>query len=163
VLAVAPNRFVTAINKTASDEDVRTRIWMLVDFDPSRPAGVSSTDEEKAAAWQVATACLEWLTACGWPQPVTADSGNGYHLLWRVDLPNDGESRVLVKQVLINLGLRFSTTLVTVDPANFNAGRICKLYGTVARKGFDLAGRPHRRSRITTADAIRIVVREQLE
>jgi hypothetical protein len=163
LMALAPNQFVTGIRKTTSDADVIRRRRLLIDFDPIRPAGVSSTDEEKAAAWQVANACLEWLTARGWPQPVVADSGNGFHLLYSIDLPNDDASRDLIKQALINLGTRFSSPLVAVDAANFNAARICKLYGTVARKGFALSDRPHRLSRIMAADAIGIVSFEQLE
>ena len=162
-MALAPNQFVTGIRKTTSDEDMIRRIGLLVDFDPIRPAGVSSTDEEKAAAWQVASACLEWLTARGWPRPVVADSGNGFHLLWRIDLPNDIASRDLIKQVLINLGERFSDHLVAVDAANFNAARICKLYGTVARKGFALSDRPHRMSKIITVDCFETVSLEQLK
>ena len=163
LMALAPNQFVAGIRKTTSDVDVIRRIWLLVDFDPIRPAAVSSTDEEKAAAWQVANACLEWLTARGWPRPVIGDSGNGFHSLYPIDLPNDDVTRDLIKQVLVNLGTRFSSSLVTVDAANFNAARICKLYGTVARKGFALSDRPHRLSRITTVDTTGIVSFEQLE
>ena len=30
-----------------------------------------------------------WITGLGFPDPVRADSGNGAHLLYRIDLPND--------------------------------------------------------------------------
>ena len=35
---------------SASDLDIVRRRWILVDCDPVRPAGISSTDEEKKAA-----------------------------------------------------------------------------------------------------------------
>jgi hypothetical protein len=45
------------------------------------------------------------LYAEGWPDPILADSGNGGHLLYRVDLPtNDGD---FIKQFLEALALRF--------------------------------------------------------
>jgi hypothetical protein len=66
MMALGPNQFVVGIRKTSSDGDVTWRFWLLVDFDPIRPAGISSTDAEKAAAGQVAEACRGWLTARGW-------------------------------------------------------------------------------------------------
>jgi hypothetical protein len=41
---------------------------------------VSSTDDEKAVARVMVLAIRDFLTAQGWPQPIFADSGNGYHL-----------------------------------------------------------------------------------
>ncbi len=52
---------------------------------------------------------------------------------------------------------------MSVDAANYNAGRIWKLYGTMARKGDHTAERPHRRSRMLSApDPLTIVTSEQL-
>ena len=74
--------------------------------------------------------------------------GNGAHLLYRVDLPNDDEATALVKRCLETLDALFSTGEVTVDTANFNAARIWKLYGTTSRKGDSTPERPHRKSRV---------------
>jgi hypothetical protein len=84
----------------------------------------------------------------GWPEPVVGDSGNGYHLLYRIDLPNDRGSLELVKGVLEALAFKFSDEAVEVDTTTCNAARIWKLYGTTARKGDDAGDRPHRRSRL---------------
>ena len=73
----------------SSDSDVVARRWLLVDIDAIRPAGISSTDAEHDAAIAKAKVIREALTARGWPQPILADSGNGAHLLYRVDLPVD--------------------------------------------------------------------------
>src|SRR5262249_51515775 len=86
------------------------------------------------------------LRAGGWPEPVLADSGNGCPLLYRVDLPADDGG--LVRGVLRALARRFDTDAVAVDTAPSDAVRICKLYGTVARKGADTPDRPHRRTRV---------------
>ena len=77
--------------------------------------------------------------------PVTGDSGNGAHLLYRIDLPNDEPATLLVRGCLAALDVLFSDDRVSVDTANFNASRIWKLYGTVSRKGDDTPERPHRK------------------
>ncbi|MFA4861417.1 hypothetical protein [Methanoregula sp.] len=138
-------------DSTTSDADILRRRWLPVDIDPVRPSGVSSTDEEHRLALAKAEEIARWIAGLGFPDPVRADSGNGAHLLYRIDLPNDEAATALVKQCLATLDLLFSDNRVTVDTANFNAARIWKLYGTVSRKGDDTPDRPHRRSRILSA------------
>src|SRR5947209_7748277 len=80
------------------DANVLCRRWLLLDADPKRLSGVSSTDEEKALARALLTRLRDDLTGEGWPLPVLADSGNGYHLLYRIEQPvDDGD---FVKRVL---------------------------------------------------------------
>jgi hypothetical protein len=147
LLARATNRVRPVYREpTTSDADVACRRWLPVDFDPVRPAGVSATDREKGEARQRAMEVRSYLRGKGWPEPVVSDSGNGYHLLYRVDLPNDRESLELVKGVLEALSFRFSDERVSVDTTTANAARIWKLYGTTARKGDATEGRPHRAS-----------------
>src|SRR5271157_571201 len=136
---------------TTGDADILSRRWLPIDIDPKRPSGVSSTDEEHNLALAKAGEIAAWLSSLGFPAPVTGDSGNGAHLLYRIDLPNDEASTALVKGCLLTLDALFSDERVSVDTANFNAGRIWKLYGTVSRKGDDTPDRPHRRSRVLSA------------
>ena len=104
-----------------------------------------------------------WITGLGFPEPVRADSGNGAHLLYRIDLPNDDAALALVKGCLTTLDALFSDERVNVDTANFNAARIWKLYGTISRKGDSTPERPHRRSRILSApDELSVVTADQL-
>lgn len=132
--------------KAAGEKDVVRRRWLLVDCDPVRPAGVCSTKEEKAAARAVMSGCVRWLCQDrGWPAPLLGDSGNGYHALFRIDLPADDGG--LVRSVLQALARRFSTDRAKVDEAVFDAPRIARLYGTLNRKGEDSPDRPHRYSR----------------
>jgi P4 family phage/plasmid primase-like protien len=133
---------------TTGDADIIRRRWFPVDIDPVRPSGISSTDAEHAAALAMADAVSAWLAELGFPEPVRADSGNGAHLLYRIDLQNDAASLALVKRGLRVLDAVFSDRSVTVDAANHNAGRIWKLYGTVSRKGDNTPDRPYRRSKI---------------
>lgn len=129
-----------------SDPDILHRRWLLVDADPVRPAKISATDEEKALALDAVMRVYDHLRERGWPMPVLADSGNGYHLLYRVDLPaGDGG---VVERILKALAARFDTDQVKIDQTVFNPARIVKLYGTISRKGDDTPERPHRRSAI---------------
>ncbi|WP_273888841.1 YfjI family protein [Rubrobacter naiadicus] len=146
LLARAHNRIQTHPRATTSDADVLRRVWLPVDFDPVRPAGVSSAEDEKQAARERAREVWRFLRDRGFREPVIADSGNGYHLLYRLDLPNDKDSLDLVRGVLEALAFRFSDEKVSVDTTTANAARIWKLYGTTARKGDSTKDRPHRRS-----------------
>jgi hypothetical protein len=74
-------------------------------------------------------------------------SGNGYHLLYPIDLPNDDESRLIVVGVLKTLA-RFDSEHVSIDQSVFNAARITKFYGTTGRKGHETESTPHRQSRL---------------
>ncbi|GJQ27327.1 MAG: hypothetical protein HBSAPP02_23590 [Phycisphaerae bacterium] len=150
LLARAANRIKPRARETTQDKDILRRRWLLVDVDPARPAGVSSTDAELALAHERARAIADHLASIGWPAPLFAMSGNGYHLLYRIGLPADDGG--LVKAVLAALADQFSDDAVAVDRAVHNSARIVKVVGTVSRKGDDLRGaagledRPHRRS-----------------
>ena len=150
-------------DSTTSDADVVRRRWLPIDLDPVRPSGVSSTDGEHTAALAHAERIRTWLAGQGFPDPVMADSGNGAHLLYRIDLPNDDDSTDLVKGCLTVLDTLFSDGVVSVDAANFNAARIWKLYGSTSKKGDNTPARPHRQSRILSVpEEVKLVTVEQL-
>ena len=136
LLARAANR-TRAVKKEplTADHDIARRSWFMIDVDPVRPKGISSTDEEHTYAQRKAADIRDYLTSLGWPLPVVADSGNGGHLNYRVDLPNDKEAAELIKAVLGALSDRFSDDRAEIDRTVFNAARIWKLYGTSAKKG----------------------------
>jgi hypothetical protein len=149
LLARAANRTRKIFREsTTSDMDIQRRRWLPLDFDPVRPSGVSATDEEKNAAGFRALEVRDYLREQGWPEPVVGDSGNGYHLLYRVDLPNNQEALELVRGVLEALAFMFSDDAVELDTSVYNAARIWKLYGSTARKGDHTEDRPHRRSKV---------------
>lgn len=148
LLARAANRIrvVGKDDALAGDGDVTARRWLPIDLDPTRPSGISATDEEHDVAIERAHQIREYLRHEGWPDPILADSGNGSHLLYRVDLrPEDGQA---VKRCLQALAFRFDDHRVKVDQSVFNPARIWKLYGTLSRKGDDSPERPHRLAKI---------------
>ncbi len=167
LLARRVNRIKMRLSRkdaTTADTDIIRRRWLPIDIDPVRPSGVSSTDAEHAAAIDAAGRIAGYLAEQGFPEPLIADSGNGAHLLYRIDLPNDEAATELVKGVLVTLDALFSSDRVTVDTANHNAGRIWKLYGTVSRKGDSTPERPHRRAKIlNTPGEMAVVPVEKLQ
>ena len=165
LLARAANRTKVVGKKgnATGDQHVLRRRWLLIDCDPQRPAGISSTDAEKELAHRAILAIRDYLREdAGWPAPILADSGNGYHLLYRIDLSADDGG--LVQRCLQALGSRFDTDRVKVDTSVFNPSRICKLYGTQARKGDSTQDRPHRRARVLEIpEPVELVRAELLE
>ncbi|TWT73305.1 AAA family ATPase [Allorhodopirellula solitaria] len=137
---------------TTTDADIVERRWILVDIDPKRPTGTSASADENKAAIMAAAGIRHWLAGRGWPEPLRCMSGNGAYLIYRVSLPNDKQAKELAASFLKVIGDRFNSERVDIDHSVYNAGRILKVCGTVARKGSDLRGvdgiedRPHRRS-----------------
>lgn len=151
LLARVCNRVETYVKTATSDHDVLRRRLLLVDFDAVRPAGISSTEAERELAIERARSCALWLQEkCGWAAPLIADSGNGGHLLCRIDQPNDERTALEFKKCLEMLANAFDDDRVKVDVTTFNASRISKLYGTLVGKGDHVPelGRVHRIARI---------------
>lgn len=134
--------------KTTSDNDISGRDYILIDIDPKRATGVSASDEEVAKARLVGNKVYAFLRDQGFTKPICAFSGNGIHLLYRVNLLNNEENRTLLENFLHTLDMLFSDEFAEVDTTVFNAARITKLYGTYSRKGANTKDRPHRISRI---------------
>jgi hypothetical protein len=167
LLARAANRLREHAEETTSDKQITRRDYLLIDIDPIRPAGISSTDAEHLAARKAAAEIGMWLTdALGFPAEsiVLGNSGNGAHVDVRIDLPNNEASTKLLQNGLSALDLRFSDGIVHIDQTTYNAARIWKCPGTIARKGDSTTDRPHRAASITAAPTmLRPAPREALE
>jgi hypothetical protein len=124
--------------------DITERRWFLCDVDPTREAGTSSDEAELAAAWEVACRVRAVLEPFGVKNLVIACSGNGWHVLVPILLPNDDNAQNLLKELLRHLEVMCGNPRAHVDKACHDAPRICKLYGTTARKGEPTPERPHR-------------------
>jgi putative DNA primase/helicase len=150
---------------SVGDEGILARRWLLIDLDRVKPQGtseLSATDAEKQSVQSLAEAVKGYLDDQGWPEPVVADSGNGVHFLYRIDLA--AEDGGLVERVLKALAGMFNNSQGTVDTSVFNPSRIVRLYGTWARKGEDTGDRPHRRARVVSIpEPVEVVDRGLLE
>lgn len=136
--------------KVLKDTDISTRKFILIDLDPKRHSGISSTKEEKEAANQLKVEVLTYLKKQKFVNIIEADSGNGYHLLIPVNETATKESTETIKLFLKVLAAKFNNDLVDVDTIVSNASRLTKLYGTIANKGENTVERPHRPSKLLT-------------
>lgn len=164
VLLARRHNSIGPAKDTTTDAGIVRRRWLLIDADPERPSGISATDGEKAAAFSRVDEIAVVLEKAGWPAPVRADSGNGVHLLYRVDLPNNADATALIRRCLEALSARFSDEAVKVDLSVSNAARIIRAYGTPNRKGANMPDRPHRPTALATVpDMLELVPIELLQ
>jgi hypothetical protein len=154
------------------DDEVMVRNWLLIDCDPIRVDAegkpladqkCSSTDAEKAASLEVSKQVQVYLMNKGWPDPTCADSGNGYHLLYRLGgVPSTKELTATIEETLAHLAEKFNDGKVKIDTVVSNPSRITKAYGSFASKGPNTAERPHRFSRMRIIGALESVTPLQL-
>lgn len=131
------------------DYEIDAYEWLFVDLDPKRLTGISSTDEELEAARVLSDKVYSYMKNLGFHEPIRAMSGNGHHLLYKIDLLNTDENKTLVGRCLENLASMFNSDKVQIDTINHNQSRVCKLYGTMAQKGANTEERPFRMSYLT--------------
>lgn len=141
-------RLVAKPKVTTSDNDIIERRFVLIDLDPKRLTGISASDFEVEKAHVKAARVYEYLKQNGFNEPVVAKSGNGYHLLYPCKIYVSAETDNVIRRFLLALSMLFSDEEVDVDEKVFNRSRICKLYGTIAKKGANAQDRPHRMSAI---------------
>jgi hypothetical protein len=174
LFAQSPNQNTAAPSKNSTrDSQITRRRFLLIDCDPVRvdPASLplkdqvcSSTESEKDLARATSKNVYAYLKSLGWPDPLVADSGNGAHLLYRLDLDSTKELTKIVEGVLAVLANRFNTPAVKIDTGVGNPARITKAYGSMACKGVSTDERPHRKSGIRSAKGGKIAVTlDQLE
>ena len=158
LLARSANRLTERPKHTTQDADISCRRWLYIDVDPHRPAGISANQAERQAALELAREIEEALLRRGWSYPLLVDSGNGAHLLYRVDLPNSDEATSLLKRFYSGL-----QTLIGdhggahIDAVVYNPARIVRIGGTTNRKGDNTSDRPHRRCKYQQPSADRPV------
>jgi hypothetical protein len=150
--------------RMAEDADIRKRRWILIDIDAGQPADTNSTDEEHKNTLAMAKAVISFLEERGFPAPALTNSGNGHHVLVRVDLENTVQSTILVRRFLKSLIQRFNKRfgLASIDESVFNAARITKAYGTLVFKGVPSTERPCRQSYVLSTGSNKIALAEQL-
>ena len=129
----------------AKDQDVQSRRMLLIDIDRSGDTKQPANEEEAEYAKTLAQEVSTYLGILGWPDPTRMMSGNGHHLYYRLtEIENNAETKNLIKRTLLNLATRFNTPEVSIDTSVFNASRITKIPGTIARKGVESESRPYR-------------------
>lgn len=147
------NKLIYA-KQTTKDDDIIKYEYVFVDIDPVRESGISSTDSELNKALDMRDDVYKFLKSNGFKDPIIARSGNGCHLLYKINVLNIKENEEQIKNFLKVLDLRFSNEYAKIDVTNSNPARICKLYGTLSQKGADTEKRPHRMAEIEVPEQV---------
>jgi hypothetical protein len=119
------------------DADIVRRRFLLVDLDRA-DTGAPATADEIVEVFKVAGQIERDYFFSKELDPITVNSGNGAHIYIPIDLPNDEASKLLCQKMLQALAAKYDTPTVKVDTSVFNAGRITKVPGSVARKGLEV-------------------------
>lgn len=140
------NPLPVGFNRQATIPDVLYRRWLFMDIDRNKTLARddSATDAEHEAARSLMYDIVEYLDGQRWPAPLVVDSGNGFQLLYRVDLPNNDLAKVNVKLALDKLKLRFDGERGGIGTECYDARRLAALPGTWKRRGTASAERPYR-------------------
>lgn len=75
-------------------------------------------------------------------------SGNGFHLIFRVNLKKNSETDGKIRKFLTDLGKKFDDADISIDTSVHDPARVCKLYGTMSVKGTASVDRPHRLAKV---------------
>lgn len=141
-------------------------IFLDLDVTRNHPLGgkICATDEERAAALDLAPEIAAYTRSIGWPEPLVMNSGSGAYLIFRVDLPNNRESVALIKSVLETFAAKFDKPeVVHIDTGVFDPSRVMRIAGTWNRKSEHTEERPNRPVRILSApERLEAVTLDQL-
>ncbi|QEH33964.1 hypothetical protein OJF2_24970 [Aquisphaera giovannonii] len=136
---------------TSADADVAAVRWLYLDLDPVRPADISATEPEHAAALSLRDKILA-------ENPEIAEaahygsSGNGAWILVRIEDLDPTEGTKHVGAALDWFARTYSTDAVVVDTATRNPARVMCCVGTIKAKGSDTLKRPWRTATIDSPE-----------
>ena len=82
---------------TTNDNDIIHRDWVMCDFDPIRKSGTNASAEEFELAHKKAQEVFRFLRDKGFEAPVICKSGNGWHLLYKIDAGVSDEATETIK------------------------------------------------------------------
>ena len=109
--------YLATHRKATKDEDIDSSRWLLLDFDwDDRPKPSSATDHERHAIRILRDEVESFLASLQWPAPLQGDSGNGSHLMYRVE----GAHSHLLKDVTNTLADLFDNDSVSIDRKVYN-------------------------------------------
>ena len=130
------------------DKHVKCRRYLLIDIDrcvTHEPISDQEMDDVLAVVGRVE---IDLRARWGY-EPLTVFSGNGGHIYFPLgNIPNTPATKALCQSILRKLAEEYDTPTVKIDTSVFNAGRITKVPGTVARKGLETEERPYRMAHV---------------
>jgi hypothetical protein len=154
----------TGAARAVGAKHIARRTHFYVDIDPARQTDgdkkVAATDAEREWAEAACERVVMIAALHGFPTPLIVDTGNGYQLHWRIDMPNDPAADAIIKRILKAFAALIDSDLGKVDTSVSNPDRLGRVPGTYNRKGPHTADRPHRLAQIVLlpeADVLNVV------
>jgi len=139
--------------KGGSSEDVARVSVVPFDVDSDHPKDEPAADMElREARDRKLKPLLDWLRKHRYKTPFLAMSGNGYHVLQKVDIPIPEGMRETVAEKL--QAYFRETPLSGKADSIFDLPRVIKVPGTLSVKGKPSLERPHRVSKIITSGSM---------
>jgi hypothetical protein len=150
-------------NGSTSDtrKDVALYTNFMIDFDRKVKNG-NATDEERSAIEKVTQEAKRWLCEVLESEPLVADTGNGFHLVFRLEpFVADSQAMGVLKECIAAVKTRFEEPEVNVeiDVTVAEPEQLTRCYGTWNRKYPETPGRPQRQSKIVSVPTERRPVR----
>ena len=142
--------------EATSDDDVDCYNMCFIDIDPKRRGGISANRDERREARKVSLRIKKFLRKKG-IKPISASSGNGYHLIILTKhYKGEGISKAAKQgtRILEYLKHKFETDGAEIDTGVCSPAHLIKLYGTMAIKGSNVPERPWRYATIDVPEKI---------
>ncbi|MGA8214952.1 MAG: hypothetical protein WB799_15250 [Candidatus Sulfotelmatobacter sp.] len=134
-------------------KDVALYTNLMIDFDRTVKNG-NATNEERSAVEKVLQETSRWLCEVLESEPFVADTGNGFHLVFKLEpFVADSQAMGLLKECIAAVKARFEKPDVNVeiDVTVAEPEQLTRCYGTWNRKYPETLGRPQRRSKVLSA------------
>ena len=126
-----------------SIEDIARIACIPWDIDSDHPKNEPATEEEKTQAQQLLYGFLKWNKKLGFNNPYIDDSGNGFHIINKVDIKFDDYKQIDRK--LKNFFKEAKAVFPSLDNIS-DLPRIIRVPGTWNIKGTHTKERPHRQA-----------------
>lgn len=140
-----------ALSTNAKNNNILKRHLLFIDVDRDKTlyGDDMATDAERQAARDECWRLTEDLEKQGWPAPMIVSSGNGWQVLYKIDMPNNPLSREIIKGFLDGIEVKYKG----IGSECCDARRLAKLPGTWVRKGTEYPDRPWRMAQIAELPA----------
>jgi hypothetical protein len=136
-------------------KDVASYVHLMIDFDRKKKNG-NASDEERSAIEEAMQEARKWLSGILESEPLVADTGNGFHLIFKLQpFAADERAMALLRECILAVKAKLEEPGLNleVDTSVAEPEQLTRCYGTWNRKYPETPGRPQRQSKILSAPA----------
>ena len=121
-------KFDDARSSALLNDEIARITRLPFDFDPIRPKNSNSNAEELRQAQKASLQLANYFAMQHLPPAIHALSGNGWHLHYKADLPNDKEHQEKIRLLYNTLKKEFSTKYCDFDSSVSSPAQIMRSY-----------------------------------